>query len=161
MIDKSAHIKPLTDDEFKELNLISGQLLEWVGECPGRCFVGFYFRNFVRLFGAYLYTINKLTSGGKEMGKKFDFFKWLGILTNAAMQMLSKTSDGDLTLLEGLEISETAMRQAVPGVNSGDFQRFNAITSIGELEAFEYQEGDILIVVPVELAGKLKYEFNN
>lgn len=88
------------------------------------------------------------------------FFKWTGVATSVVTQALGKTMDGDLTLSEGLDVAENAARMAVPELGDSDFARFGAITSPMEFQAHEFREGDVLINIPGELAGKLKVEFD-
>jgi hypothetical protein len=170
-------VEGYTNGEFVDMKTRVTQVAEWAQDCPERCPIGGAFKNYVRLLNAFeklLEKYEKLLDG--DLGKnprakinlnkgalkmaKFDFFKWVGIATQGVMQMLSKTRDGDFTLLEGLDVAESTIRTAIPEANAGDFARFGPITSQSELDGFEYQDGDILIVIPVELAGKLKYEFN-
>jgi hypothetical protein len=90
---------------------------------------------------------------------KFNLFHWLGIATSGVMNLLGKANDGDVTLVEALDVAESVIKQGLPDMNSSDLTRFGAITSQGELEAFDFFPGDVLVVIPVELVGKLKIEF--
>ena len=90
---------------------------------------------------------------------KFNLFHWLGVGTSTIMNLMGKASDGNVTLVEAIDVLETGIKQALPLVSDNDFVRFGAITSAAELEMFDFHDGDVLVALPVELVGKIKVEF--
>lgn len=89
-----------------------------------------------------------------------DFFKWSGILTSAVASMMRKTRDGVFTLGEAVDVAQDTLVMALDDAIPDDFKRFGAITDAFEYDDFDYQDGDILVVIPHEIANKLKLEFN-
>jgi hypothetical protein len=89
-----------------------------------------------------------------------DYFRWIGIATSIVWDIISKTRDGDFTLAEALDVTETGLKRALPEIGIDDFNRFSAITSQAEFDAHDFHEGDVLLCIPSELVGQLKLEFN-